>query len=142
MANLVYKNNEDKPTYIIIDLPFMCIIQYFYLSCVIGENVNLIKTKDDLIIENKINLVPLNFINDLDIRVDLFIGTYSITETNDNLVKLLKSKNFFGAEKFFFSYQTKNPTFFNGILLANELKNYLNLKEFTNGFENGNYIFK
>lgn len=142
MANLVFKNTKDV-TYIIIDLPLMTTIQYLYLSQIYDKDrINIIREKRDKIVNNKINLLPINLLPSYEFKVDIFIATYSITESKRNLVDLLKLKAFFGADHFLIAYQTSNNTFPNSIMIANELKASLELHLYTNRFEDGNFLIK
>ena len=88
MANLVFKNTKDV-TYIIIDLPLMTTIQYLYLSQIYDKDrINIIREKRDKIVNNKINLLPINLLPSYEFKVDIFIATYSITESKRNLVDI------------------------------------------------------
>lgn len=141
LANLIYSNNLNKPTYIIIDLPVLCKIQFLYLSSIHKGRVFLISDINNDIKDGAINIVPLNLINRINIEKSIFWATYSLTESNFDVLDILKKKNFFGSEHYFIAYQTNNSQFMEGPEIANELKSYLSLNYFSNGFENDNYLY-
>ena len=130
LANLIYKSNLDKPTYIIIDLPVLSKIQFLYLKSIYNDNVFLISDINMDIKNDAINIVPLNLVDIINMDNSIFWATYSLTESNFNVLNILKKKNFFGSEHYFIAYQTENDMFKAGLNIANELKNYLNLRVF------------
>lgn len=141
MANLVYKNNPNSPTYIIIDLPIMCKIQYLYLHSIFPEYVHLVTSNKEKINESKINIVPLHLISTITNEADVFWATYSLTETNTNVVDLLMQKDFFHAKRYFIAYQSKNEDFKEGPMIVSGLESQFHLRKFTTNRENGNYLY-
>ena len=142
MANLIYSNNSFKPTLILIDLPIMSFIQYSYLKTMHNGNIFLLSTLDDSVIDHAINIVPLHLISKITNMIDMFLATYSLTETNHEVVNFLQSNNVLESKAFFIAYQSKNNDFPDGPILAERLKNDLGLRSFTDGLENGNFLYK
>jgi len=142
MANLIYGNNSFKPTYILIDLPIMSFIQYSYLKTMHNGNIFLLSTLDDSVKDHAINIVPLHLISKITNSIDMFLATYSLTETNHEVVNFLQSNNVLESKKFFIAYQSKNKDFPDGPIIAERLKNDLGLKSFSNGLENGNFLYR
>lgn len=141
LVNLIHKNNPNKPTYIIIDLPVLSKIQYLYLKSIYDDQVFLISDNNKKIENGAINIVPLHMIDTIDEEKSIFLATYSLTESNFNVLDILKKKDFFGSDHFFIAYQTDNAMFMEGVNIANELKSYLALNHFSNSLENDNYLF-
>jgi len=142
MANLIYSNNSFKPTYILIDLPIMSFVQYTYLKTMHNGNIFLLTSLNDSLIDHAINVVPLHLISKLTKKIDMFLATYSLTETNHKVSNFLQSHNVLKSSRFFIAYQNKNKYFLNGPDLAESLKNDLKLKSFSNGLENGNFLYR
>ena len=68
-------------TYIIIDLPAMSCLQWVYLATIFGEgSVNILPILQNKIEKGKINLLPISFLKDYELRTDLFIATWSLSE--------------------------------------------------------------
>ena len=65
LMRILKKFEEKKHTYIMIDTPLFCALQWLYLSSIFGEKeVNLILSPKDKIKENKINIVSISFLDD------------------------------------------------------------------------------
>ncbi len=83
LAKIFGRLAEENKTYIIIDLPLMCCIQWIYLTTILGENkVNLIQNSDEKIAVGKINLLPVCFIDKYELKGDLFVSTWALTESS------------------------------------------------------------
>ena len=94
----IYKRFSKKITYIIIDIPIFTCLQWLYLSSIFGEkNVNLIKNISDNIENEKINLIPVVFIENYNLNGDLFISTWALSESNEYSQELVIKKNWFNA---------------------------------------------
>ncbi|WP_449462587.1 putative sugar O-methyltransferase [Tardisphaera miroshnichenkoae] len=141
MAALLYGNVGTKLTYVIVDLPILAKVQYLYLNAQFPGGVALISRSTDQIEEHLINIVPLNFLDQIDRQVDVFWSTYSLTETNFNVVNLLKKKQFFGARSYFIAYQRANEVFKGGASIASQLKDLLSLKQFVPPVDDGDHAY-
>ena len=141
LASLIYKNNHNKPTYIIIDTPVLCKIQFFYLSSIYDGNVFLVTDENKVIKDNAINIVPLNLIDVIDFKAGAFWATYSLTETNFNVLDLVCKANFFGSEHYFFAYENPSSLWPEGPKIADKLRSNLHLLNHSNNFQNGNYLY-
>ena len=87
----------DNLTVVIRDLPNVSIMQYIYLKTHIGNNVNLIQNSDDKIQKNKINLIPTNI--EIDIKTDLFVSFWALSESGVDDYNKLVNNSFYGASK-------------------------------------------
>jgi hypothetical protein len=104
MARLIRKVNQFC-TYIIIDLPELCILQYIYLISIFGESeVNILNGKSD-IIENKINIIPSDYFIQLkpNFKTTAFISNWAITESSKEYQDFVLDSDFFSAEKILIS---------------------------------------
>jgi len=99
MCKLLLEDNKNIKKYTLIDIPEFCIIQYVYLSSYFGEDkVRIVKNNED-ILEEGINIIPINYLDKLKIRKhDLFASTWAITESTFNSQDLAISKGFFEYE--------------------------------------------
>ena len=105
-------NNEN--TVIVIDLPLMLNIQYYYLYPKFRDMINVISSEDHCIVKGKINLCPISLAGAMNIdKPDLFIATWSLSEANEytqnyivNELQLFRAKHvLYGYRK----YDVINP---------------------------------
>lgn len=70
----IFKRLKSLPfTYIIIDTPLFSCIQWLYLATILGEeNVHLLQNSEDTIQAEKINLVPICFMDRQKINGEIF----------------------------------------------------------------------
>lgn len=95
-----------ETTYVIIDTPLFSSLQWLYLSVVLGKDkINVIKKGDDKIVFGKINIVPLGFVDKVNIKPDLFISTWALSESSVYSQNYVLEKDFFGAEHILIGYQ-------------------------------------
>jgi hypothetical protein len=100
------KGNENL-TYIIIDTPLFSCIQWLYLGSIWGEDkVNLIDDLSKSLVEGKINLLPLTFLDNYPISndVDLFISTWALSECSDVAQNYVVNHQWFNAKHFLLAY--------------------------------------
>lgn len=111
MAKLLKKINNNL-TYILVDTNIFSCLQWLYLSVVLGQNEVVFVNKDSKRIErNKVNILPISVLNNLDIKIDFFISTWGISESSQESQKYLSSKNFYNAKHFLVAYQAKSDKF-------------------------------
>ncbi|MEM3846921.1 MAG: hypothetical protein QXU98_14595 [Candidatus Parvarchaeota archaeon] len=144
MANLVQKNNPNKPTYIMVDTPIQNYFQYKFLKSIFKDDVIWLRSNNMKIVRNKINILSvldLDIAKDIDNEPSIFWATYSITETNFSLVNMLLNTILHKFKHYFIAYQSRNEQFPQGKDIAKNLKEELKLVYYTNGRENGNFIY-
>jgi hypothetical protein len=115
MARIIRRSNKSI-TYILIDLPELCALQYVYLASLEGhEEVNLVLPGTS-VARGKVNIVPVGglFTDRAAIHGDAFISTWALSESSKELQKLVVDRRFFGAS---------------GVLLAYREDEYSHLKE-------------
>jgi hypothetical protein len=96
-----------KPvTYCIIDTPLFSTLQWLYLSTVIGvESVNLLRRPDDVIQTGKVNVVPLCFVDQIQLPADLFVSTWALSESSRAAQDYVVSRRWFNANHLLLAYQ-------------------------------------
>lgn len=142
LARLFTKMYPEK-TYIIIDTPLFSCIQWIYLCSVFGKDkINLIKNKKDIIEKGKINILPLCFIEEFDLNVDLFISTWALNESSVYSQEYVKNKNFFNAKNFLIAIGEQIKRIPNSHYLIDFYKKYGFLIQDIKFINGSRYIFK
>lgn len=103
----IFKRLKAKPfTYIIIDTPLFSCIQWIYLTTILREeNVNLIENCEDDIRDEKINLVPLCFLDCHAISSELFISTWALSESSRYSQDYVANHEWFNSKHILVAYQ-------------------------------------
>lgn len=105
MAKLL-KRILPEITYTIIDLPSLSCLQWLYLATVFGEDkVNMLTNPENEIEKGKINILPLGFLKNRELSAELFIATWSLSESSKYAQDYVDSHNFFEAKHLLLSYQ-------------------------------------
>lgn len=114
MCRLIKRLNF-ATTYVIIDLPIFSFIQLYYLKNVFGsDEVNIILADNDIIIPNKINLIPIDehlLDNIRTIESDLFIATWSLSEANKYTQGRIYQDNFYNSKYILIAHQKESTKF-------------------------------
>lgn len=114
LIRILKKIEEKKHTYIMIDTPLFCTLQWLYLSSIFGkDDVNLILSPKDKIKEKKINIVSIAFLDDLKIKADLFVSTWALSESSEYSQNFVLKSNWFGAKHMLLAYQDNPAGLFN-----------------------------
>ena len=94
-------------TYAIIDLPEMLALQYAFLSESLGpDRIAAHLSARESPVRGKINLFPVFDIERLDLRPDLFISTFALSETPASLQYIVaQQRNFFDARHVYITGQ-------------------------------------
>lgn len=109
LIRILKKFNSKKSTYVIIDTSLFSCLQWLYLSSIFGEKqINLILNPDGKIIKNKINILPVQFIDKVKFKADLFISTWALSESSKYSQDLVVKHKWFGAKHLLLAYQD-NP---------------------------------
>jgi hypothetical protein len=111
MARLLHRLNPGM-TYVIVDAPLFSCMQWIYLASILGEsNVHLIRSNDDTIQEGKINILPLCYVENYSFDADIFIATWSLSESSDYSIDFVRSRKFFNAKHLLLAYQCSDTSF-------------------------------
>jgi len=106
MTSLLKLLNAEN-TIVVIDLPTMLNIQYYYLYPDFKALINVINSDEDSIVEGKINLCPINLVKAMGIdSPDLFIATWSLSEANEYTQTLIVDElELFNAKHILYGYR-------------------------------------
>ena len=109
-GGLCHELNKRKSfeTYIIIDLPVMCYIQYYYLKNMVKDKeINLITIENMVIKDGCVNLISLPFITKIDtdyLKSDMFISTWGLSESGMESFKFVNNHNFLKSKKILLAF--------------------------------------
>lgn len=110
MAKLWKKHFNKESTYIIIDTSLFCSIQWLYLSSVLGKNnIHLLSSRNCKIRKGAINLVPIALLDELNIKGDLFVSTWGLSESKKEAQDFVMSKKWFGCKNILIGFQDSTP---------------------------------
>lgn len=132
LANVLWKlkefeNYDIKITYIIIDIPASIWIQNLYLKSIIGQNEVNIAEHSGSIEEGKINLLKTSVLEKFNLKSDIFISAWAISESNNFSQNYTIEKNFFEAYHILLFHQLATETHPFAEYLTNHLKNNYDL---------------
>ncbi len=114
MIRILRKHLSGSSTYVMIDTPLFSCLQWIFLSTIFGErNVNLLLKNTDQIKKGKINIVPLNFLDKLKIKADLFISTWALSESSKYSQDYVMKRNWFDAKHLLIAFQENPAGLFN-----------------------------
>lgn len=106
MSKILLRLIKKKITYIIIDTPTFSCIQWIYLASIFGiDNVNLIGKLNEKIEPQKINILPVCFVEQYKLDTDLFISTWALNESSKNSQDFVVENNWFNAKHFLLAYE-------------------------------------
>lgn len=121
MAKIFKRLTNNILTYIIIDIPLFSCIQWLYLTSIFGKKeINLIKDSNDKIHNGKINIVPLCFMEELELNGDIFISTWGLSESSPYSQDYVINHKFFNSKHILLAYQENK----NYIPYANRIDEY------------------
>jgi hypothetical protein len=102
----------EPATYCIIDTPLFSAVQWLYLSAILGAAaVNLLRHPEDSIQAEKVNLVPVCFVENLKVQADLFISTWALSESSKYSQDYVVSRRWFDANHLLLAYSSSNDAF-------------------------------
>ena len=97
-------------TYVIIDLPIFSCIQWLYLAS-IGEDVNLLQAPKNQIQKGKINILPVCFLEYHELKADLFISTWALSESSKHSQDYVINNKWFNSKHILLAYQNNCSKF-------------------------------
>ncbi len=108
-AKMVTRMRHEPTTYIMIDLPILSWIQWIYLTSIFGrKSVNLIKSASDSIKAGVINILPVTLVDKYELKSDIFVSTWALSESSVISQEYVYNKNWFGAKNLLIAYQESN----------------------------------
>ena len=98
------------PAHVIIDLPLVSALQWTYLSTVFGEDhVDLALSAGHVPAPGRITLVPSHLAFDLDLRADVFVSLWGLSETSADTQDDVAASGFYGARHLLLAFQDDGP---------------------------------
>lgn len=108
MAKLLMRMSTKPMTYILTDTPLFCCLQWLYLSTVLGsKKVHLVTSTNDKIKKGKVNIIAVGILDSFtyQIKADLFISTWGLSESSKFSQDFVAKRKWFGAKHIFLGYQ-------------------------------------
>lgn len=111
LAKLFARIHPGIPTYVVIDTPTFCAIQWLYLSSILGEErVTLHCDASSPISEGRINILPVGLVDKMtDFEADLFISTWALNESTPEAQRYVLGHRWFGAERLLLAMHKGDP---------------------------------
>ena len=108
----IWRRLRPQGTYTIVDTPLASSLQYIYLASVLGqERVNWIAEPEIALAEGCVNLMPVCFVEGYDLSCDLFVATWSLSESTVFAQDFVASRDFFRAKHLLLGFQENNKGF-------------------------------
>ncbi|TET05776.1 putative sugar O-methyltransferase [Candidatus Dependentiae bacterium] len=129
----IFKQYLPQTTIVLVDLPELLAIQYLYLQLSLPEtDIYLHTTAATHMIEQKINLIPVYYLKELNIKPDAFISNFALSETPAYVQNLVIEKNFFNAQLCYLTGQLNgwNGKFESHNILHSEIPKQYTMIEF------------
>lgn len=105
LVKILHRLQGGTATYTIIDLPLFSCLQWLYLSTILGtDQTHILKNPHDTIMRGKINLVPLCFLENLNIKGDLFISSWALSESSRYSQDYVVQHDWFEAKHILIAY--------------------------------------
>ena len=106
----VIKKYSQNITYNIVDIPEVTLVQYFYLSSILGLDQVILHDGTDPIQKGKINLVPNSLLNSYknQLQCDAFVSSWALSESSSDAQLLVNSIKFFNSNFGIVIYQPKS----------------------------------
>lgn len=106
LAKMFRRLVGDDLTYVIIDLPLFSLLQWTYLATVLGEEkVHLVASADSAVQTGKVNILPVCFVDRLDLACEMFVSTWALSESSPFSQDFVLSRKWFGAKHVLLAYQ-------------------------------------
>ena len=94
----ILKSIIQDSTIILIDLPELLALQYYFLKMTLPETLVILHNKQPAVLErNAIHLVPVFFVENLSIKADAFVSTFALSEASVYTQSLIEKKEYFNA---------------------------------------------
>lgn len=104
----IMKFINPSSTLILFDFPEILALQYLFLKYTLPSSKVIIHTdpiKENELEKDAIHLVPVYLMKECEIKADVFISNFGLTESPEYVQKMLIDKNFFNAELTYISGQ-------------------------------------
>ena len=111
MAKLISRLIQKPVTYIIYDLPLISCLQWIYLESIVGKkHVRLHLSPRDTIKKGEINIIPICFLDSHNVSADVFISTWTLSESSVFSQNYVLKRKWFDAKHLLIGYHENTPT--------------------------------
>jgi hypothetical protein len=111
LARIFQRLKSPSFTYTIVDLPIMSTIQWIYLSSILGEDkVRVIQTPEDTLKNGVINLLPVCHLKHFQLKGDLFVSTWALSESSENAQIYVISRAWFNSKHVLLGFSENSAT--------------------------------
>lgn len=94
-------------TYVIVDTPLMSLLQWLYISSVMGESsVNLVSSPEGYLRPGIVNLLPVSLVETRDLRPDLLLSTWGLSESTPQSVENVSKAGWLDSSHVLLAYHT------------------------------------
>ena len=112
MAKILTRLTGRIRTHVLVDLPLVGAIQWLYLSSILGpESVNVVSVDNRTVIPGKINVMPVSLVGSIGIKPDLFIATWSLSETPSAMQDAVERVGWLRAERLLVAWHRNSAQF-------------------------------
>ena len=111
LARLIRRQARQRLTYVILDMPISALLQWLYLSTIFGpEEVELV-TSERLPKPGCISIVPIGLARRVDLRAELFVSTWGMSESAHAVQRWILDRDWFGAPHLLIAFQHASRDF-------------------------------
>ena len=95
----IFKQLLPNCTLLLIDIPELLAIQYLYLRYALPHATIVFHSEvKEEFQRGAIHLIPVHFLENLNVRADFFVSTFAISESPKDVQKIVCNKKFFNAD--------------------------------------------
>lgn len=143
LAKIYLRYTSYKCTYVLIDTSLFSCLQWIYLTAILGrEKTNMITSTKDKVKKDVINIIPIGLVNSLNLKGDLFISNWALSESSVFTQDLVFSRKWFSAKHVLVAYQKNSKNFPNAKRIEDEVKKSGFQIEAAKYFDGNYYAFK
>lgn len=111
MAKIIWRHGN-QPTYVMIDSPIMCCLQWLYLSVTLPKTpTHLITSSNDRIREHAINILPVGLSASYRLQSEVFLSTWAVSESGVAAQQDVANRKWFGARHLLIGFQESDQNF-------------------------------
>lgn len=112
LAKVLHRLDPRDRTYVIVDTPLFSALQWLYLSTTLGEERVVLHDRAPVDLRpGLVHLVPGGLLPHVDVRADLFVSTWALSESSPAAHERVFARSWFGAKHLLLAYQTEDPAF-------------------------------
>lgn len=106
LARLLRRSCDAPPTHVVVDLPISLTLQWTYLATIFGEDaVAVVDDPASGLRDGSVNLVPTAVARRMDLRAELFVSTWGLSEASRAEQERVAAGGWFGAPHLLVAFQ-------------------------------------